>query len=97
GVPEAEEMPDLVKRDRLDVLPARLAAGRRRPREHRIEEDVRLDHFAGQAVERERRRAEHAVEIGTVLEPDDGHAVAGGGIRARETDELRGNPYSGHR
>ena len=42
-VAEAEEVPDLVRRDRLQIESAGLPGRCRGPREMRVEEDVRLD------------------------------------------------------
>ena len=84
-VPEPEQVADLVHarstRRRSGPTPR---PRRRRPRESRVEEDVRLDDLAGRRVDEEVRGAEHAIEVGTVLIADDGHAVAGDRLRLSE-------------
>ena len=57
-------------RDRLDVEPIGVAALRRRPREERVEEDVRLEDAAVGGVDGERRRRQRAVLVGAVEEAD---------------------------
>ena len=67
-------MADLVQRDRLEIEAVRLAARRHRPRERRVEEDVRFDELAAHGIEREARRAEHAIEFRMALEAE--HAMS---------------------
>ena len=94
-VAEPVQVPDLVQRDRLEILPARLARGSDRPREGRVEEDVRLDDLPRNRVDSEGRRSEHAIEVGPVLETEHVDAVAGRGIRAGEAGELRRQRHVG--
>ena len=76
-MPEPEQVADLVDGDRLEVVPAGHAGGIGRPRKGGIEEDVGLDNLAGRRVDDEVGGAEDAIEVGTVLIAEHGHAVAG--------------------
>ena len=73
--PRPSRWPNLVRRHRLQVDAAGLAAGRRRPLEAGVEVDVRLEQRAGGRIEQERRRAEHPLLIGAIEEPERRAAV----------------------
>ena len=72
---QAVQVADFVKRDRLEVEAARLARGGRRPRERGIEEDVGLEQLAGEVVDEQARRRQHAVEFRRRQKPDRRPAV----------------------
>ncbi len=76
GVPEPEQMSDLVKRDGLEVVTAGFPCGRYRPGERRVEEDVRLDYLSRCHVDDEVGRRQDALQIRTAGEAQHRHAIA---------------------
>ena len=61
GMRQAEEVADLVQRDRFDVIAIGRAAVCGRPRKDRVEVDVRLENASIGRIHRERRRGERSI------------------------------------
>ena len=88
GVRQPEQVPDLVQRDRLDVVAIRPAGLGRRPREDRVEEDVRLEDAPVGLVDGERGRGERPILVRAADESDHVRAIVDERERPHEADEL---------
>ena len=88
-VRQPEQMPDLVERDRLDVVAIRSAGLGRRPGKDRIEIDVRLEDAPVRLVDGEGRGGERAILPGLTEVADDVRAVLDKRPRLHEPDEGR--------
>ena len=88
-VRQAEQVPDLVQRDRLDVEAIRSAGLGRRPGKDRVEVDVRLEDAPVGLVDGEGRRGEGPILPGLAEVSDDVRAVLDKRPRLHEADERR--------
>jgi hypothetical protein len=93
-MPETEEVPDLVRRDRFEIEAPGLSRGRDRPGKRGIEEDVGFEQLAAGDVDGVAGRAQRAVEFGPVAEREVGDAVVVGKLAIghagpRETNGRR--------
>jgi hypothetical protein len=69
-MPKAQQMPELVERDRLEIDAPGRPVRRHRPHKTRIEEHVSLDDGACRGIEEEAGDAQYLVEIRTIQEAD---------------------------
>src|SRR4029450_3142221 len=74
-VAEAEQMPELVHHDRLEIHPIGLPIGSDRERESTVEKDVRFRNLTGRGVDQEARGAQHAIEVRAIDETEHRLAV----------------------
>jgi hypothetical protein len=88
GMSQAKEVANLVKDNGLDIEPLCVAGLRDGPIERRVQKDVRFNDFTGLGIERECRRAQRPIEIGTGSKTDDRHPVAHKRLSPGEAHEL---------
>ena len=94
---KSDEMSDLVHRHGLQIEAPLFARRRRGPREDGVEEDIRFDNLGRQDVDHEGRGAEHAIEVGLLVESEHGNPIVVKRHRAREAGELKCDRGRGHR
>jgi hypothetical protein len=85
---EAEQMADLVNRDRFEIEGRRIPRRRRRPGHRGVEKDVRLEDLARNRIDQKAGRAEDAVHPGMILEAEYRRPVVVERLGAGEADEL---------